>query len=197
MGIGEPHNIESSLDKMIPFIPFWSSIYLLCYLFWALNAVLTAREGKDTWYKFACAYVLAELTCCLFYIFFPTTMPRPEVTGSGIFDMTMRFIYKVDLPYNLLPSIHCMLSWLVTRYLIGSSKIPKWYQALSVINCFLIFLSTLFTRQHVLIDIVAGVVVAELAAFVADKSGLHLKFRAFFEKIDRKIFREADQEAEI
>lgn len=189
MGIGEHHNIESSLDKMIPFIPFWSSIYLLCYIFWAFNAILTAREGKETWYKFVAAYVLAELFCDLVFIVYPTTMPRPEVTGTGIFDWTMKLIYSADLPYNLLPSLHCMLSWLVTRYLIGSKKVPKWYQAVSVINCFLIFLSTLFTRQHVIVDIVTGVLVAEAAAFIADKTGLHLKFRAFFEKLDDKLIR--------
>lgn len=189
MGIGEPHNIESSLDKMIPFVPFWSSIYLLCYLFWAFNAILTAREGKETWFKFVAAYVLAELFCNIVYIVYPTTMPRPEVTGGGIFNWLMIIIYSADLPYNLLPSLHCMLSWLVTRYLIGSKKVPKWYQAASVINCLLIFLSTLFTRQHVIIDIITGVLVAEAAAFTAERTGLHLKFRAVFEKLDDKLIK--------
>ena len=40
------HNIECGLDRMIPFIPYTVVIYLGCYLFWIVNYILIARQGK-------------------------------------------------------------------------------------------------------------------------------------------------------
>lgn len=175
---------------MIPFVPAWSSVYLLCYLFWAFNALLVAREGKEKWFRFVAAYLFAEIFCDIVYIVFPTTMGRPEVTGSGLFDLTMKFIYTVDLPYNLLPSLHCMLSWQVTRGILGSRKVPVWYQAASIVICILIFLSTLFTKQHVIVDIFTGVLVAEVAYIIAGRTtSFRHKLEDWFGRLDRIIFR--------
>lgn len=189
MGIGAPHDLANACDEMIPFIPSWSVIYLGCYFFWAFNAVLVAREGKKKWYRFVAAYVMAEFFCCAVFILFPTTMPRPEITGSGIFDQLMIIVYSADLPYNLLPSIHCMLSWLVTRPLLGSVRVPGWYQVVSVFACVLIFLSTLFTKQHVMIDIPTGILVAEAALYAAGILPLADWFERLFGRIDSIIFK--------
>lgn len=40
------HNIETSIDRMIPFFAPSAAIYLGCYLFWAVNYILIARQGK-------------------------------------------------------------------------------------------------------------------------------------------------------
>ena len=40
------HNIEGPLDRLIPFVPFTVVIYLGCYLFWIVNYILLARQGK-------------------------------------------------------------------------------------------------------------------------------------------------------
>ena len=40
------HNIEGPLDGLIPFVPFTVVIYLGCYLFWIVNYILIARQGK-------------------------------------------------------------------------------------------------------------------------------------------------------
>ena len=189
MGIGSPHHIVSRYDEMVPFVPAWSSIYLLCYLFWIVNAILISREGRKKWYCYMTAYLIAELFCNIVFIVFPTTMTRPEVTGSGIFDLAMRMIYFLDLPYNLLPSIHCMLSWLLTRGILGSRKVPKWYQIASVVISILIFLSTLFTKQHVIVDIFTGVLVAEGAIFAAGRTSLPDKLERVFTAIDMRIFK--------
>lgn len=194
LGIGEFHHIVSKYDEMIPFVPVWSSIYLLCYFFWIANAILIAREGRKKWYVFMSAYLIAEIFCNIVFIVFPTTMTRPEVTGNGIFDLAMKMIYFLDLPYNLLPSIHCMLSWLLTRGIIGSDKVPKWYQMASIVISILIFLSTLFTKQHVIVDIFTGVLVAEGAIFMAGRSSLPEKLEKVFSSLDKRIFKGAAKE---
>ena len=40
------YNIETVLDERIPFIPWTLVIYFGCYLFWGINYILIAGQGK-------------------------------------------------------------------------------------------------------------------------------------------------------
>ena len=37
------HNIETAVDRSLPFVPQFLIIYFGCYLFWAVNYILIAR----------------------------------------------------------------------------------------------------------------------------------------------------------
>ena len=99
----------------------------------------------------------------------PTTNFRPEVEGSGFIPFVMRFIYWIDTPTNLFPSIHCFVAWLGTRYIYECRSLR--HRALTGVLCtigtLLVFASTLFTKQHVLLDVISGIVVAEIGWLVA------------------------------
>ena len=99
----------------------------------------------------------------------PTTNVRPEVEGTGFIPFLMRFIYWVDTPTNLFPSIHCFVAWLGTRYMFECKKLRHkgLTCVLCVIGSILVFLSTLHTKQHVLPDVVSGIIVAEIGWFTA------------------------------
>ena len=101
-------------------------------------------------YQFFTADFYARLICFVCFVFFPTTNTRPELTGSDIFTGAVRFLYQIDKPINLFPSIHCMASWFCCIGLRKCENVPKWYQNLSEIIAVLVFISTLALRQHVL-----------------------------------------------
>ena len=107
------------------------------------------------------------IICFLFFVFYPTTNVRPELVGNGIFVQGMRFLYQIDKPVNLFPSIHCMASWFCCIGIRRDKKIPVWYKIVSVMIAVLVFVSTLVTKQHVIVDVIGGVVVAELTWFVS------------------------------
>ena len=46
-------------------------------------------------------------------------------------------------------------------------KVPGWYKIVSVMIAVLVFVSTLVTKQHVIVDVIGGVAVAELTWFVS------------------------------
>ena len=102
-----------------------------------------------------------------FFAFYPTTNVRPELVGNGIFVQGMRFLYQIDKPVNLFPSIHCMASWFCCIGIRGDKKVPGWYKIVSVMIAVLVFVSTLVTKQHVIVDVIGGVAVAELTWFVS------------------------------
>lgn len=96
-------------------------------------------------------------------LFFPTIMPRPEVVGTDIFSKMLLVQYTADAADNLLPSIHCFVSYLCWIGVRNNKDIPTWYQNTSLVLALLVFVSTLTVKQHVIVDLIASVIVAEIA----------------------------------
>ena len=155
-------NLTSYYDDKIPVIPVFVLIYFGCYVFWIVNYILISRINKDHCYRFLIADLLGKLICGIIYITFPTTNIRPNITTSGIFMDTLKFLYSVDTADNLFPSIHCLISWYCFAGLRNCKTIPAWYRYFSFCMAIMIFISTLTTKQHVIVDVLGGVMLAEL-----------------------------------
>ena len=98
-------NLSSSVDRIVPFMPQFIIIYFGCYIFWVVNYLLIAAQKEEHRYQFFTADFYARLICFVCFVFFPTTNTRPELTGSDIFTGAVRFLYQIDKPVNLFPSI--------------------------------------------------------------------------------------------
>ena len=157
------------LDARIPFRPAWIVIYILAYLQWVVGYVLIARESRAHCNRVLAGEIIAKFICMLFFIVLPTRIERPVVEGSGVFAALTRLIFASDLPGNLFPSIHCLESWICFRGAIGMKRVPRWYAPAMLVLTLLVFASTLLVKQHVLVDIPAGVLVAEVGLLLSDK----------------------------
>lgn len=172
-------------DRAVPLVPFFVWFYILAFPFWAIGYLLSARRGKETFYRFVATDLTIHLTCFVIFLILPTTNVRPEITGNSWSEQMLQFVYAMDggnSPSNLFPSIHCYVSWLSWRSVHKSEKIPEWYQHFSLIFAILIIISTQVLKQHYLVDAVAGVVLVELAWNFYKKGNRH--------QIVKKIFRE-------
>ena len=107
------HNLSGPADEVIPFMPQFIIIYFGCYLFWVVNYFMASMREEKVKYRFFTADFYARLVCMLCFIFYPTTNTRPVLTGTDIWTQAVRFLYTVDKPINLFPSIHCMASTLL------------------------------------------------------------------------------------
>ena len=161
------HNLSGKIDAVVPFIPQFIIVYFGCYIFWVVNYVIIANQGEEHRYRFFTADFYARIICLLCFVFYPTTNTRPELIGHDFWTEAVRFLYTVDAPVNLFPSIHCMASSFCCIGLRGRKEIPRWYQCFSVILTGLVFVSTLALRQHVLIDVISGVLLAEGTWYVS------------------------------
>ena len=99
------HDFTTAFDRMVPVIPEFTSIYLICYVFWVVNYIMTARISREHMYRFLTADYLSRIVCGIFFVFLPTTLVRPEITGTGFWDQALRFVYSIDQSANLFPSI--------------------------------------------------------------------------------------------
>ena len=157
------------LDGRIPFRQAWMVIYILAYLQWAVGYVMIARESRERCYRVFMGEIIAKFICGLFFIVMPTRIERPSVEGSGFIAWFTRLVFSADLPGNLFPSIHCLESWFCFRGAIGMKRAPRWYAPAMLALTLLVFASTLLVKQHVLVDIPAGILVAELGLLLSTK----------------------------
>ena len=161
------HSLALPVDDRIPFLAPFIIFYILAYVQWIVNYLLIAREGKTFCYRFIYGDVISKLFCLVFFLFFPTTLVRPEVTGHSVCDQLVRLVYQMDAPVNLFPSIHCLESWCCIHAALRMKKTPRWYLPVTIVMSLCVFASTLLVKQHVFIDIIGGILVFEAGYFIA------------------------------
>lgn len=180
------YDLSNVLDEQIPFVPWTILIYWGCYLFWIVNYVIGCRQDKEEAFRFLGADLFSKIICLVCFLVFPTTNTRPMIEGHTIWEEGMRLLYRIDAADNLLPSIHCLASWLSFIAVRNNERIPKWYRAASFLMAASICISTLTTKQHVLIDVVAGVVLGEVSYQFVGKSGLSNWYMGVMLKLEPK-----------
>lgn len=163
-----PHSdLTSELDHAVPFVPWTIVIYIGSYLFWVVNYILCAMQDAKSRSRLFCADMLAKFVCLIIFLAFPTTNVRPVISKSDFWSEAMKMLYGVDMADNLFPSIHCLVSWLCWIGVRKRKDISALYRYLSLAIALAICVSTMTTRQHVMADVIGGVVLAELSYFVA------------------------------
>lgn len=174
------HDFTLPLDGAIPFVPIFSIIYVLAYVQWAVGLILIAREDPETCRRVMAGEIISKLICLALFILVPTTMVRAEIDPGDVFGRITGLIYAMDAADNLLPSIHCMDSWVCFRGAQRMRRRGKWYARLSLVFTLLVCASTVLIKQHVAVDVFAGVLVAEIGQYISRK---HPVYR-IFERID-------------
>lgn len=178
------YDFTMDFDRSVPVIPWFIYIYLGCYLFWIANYILIGRLDKEHFYRFVTADMLSRLVCGVFFLALPTTNIRPEITGNSFSEILMRFLYMVDQPANLFPSIHCLVSWFCYIGIRGRKEIPVWYRIFSCLFAIAVMVSTQTTKQHYIIDVIGGVALAEIVYFITHHCSLYKYVMKFFTRIN-------------
>ena len=149
------HSVQLPLDALIPFVPAMILPYVLAFAQWLTCFALLAWEPTARCRYFALGTVIAELICAV-----------PE--GTDVFSRLAAFIFAADDPSrNLFPSLHCVFSWLCLRITLASPRVSKPLRAANAVLTALIVASVVLVKQHVVVDIPAGLLTAELGLLLA------------------------------
>lgn len=162
-------NAEIFIDHKIPFVPWTVIFYLSCYLFWLVNYVIGSRQDRREAFRLLAADFFAKTICLLCFLLFPTTNTRPFVEGANIWEKMMLSVYAADAADNLFPSIHCLTSWFCYIAIRKNLKIHSPYKVFSLIYALCVCISTLTTKQHVILDMIGGVFLAEFSYYFVYK----------------------------
>ncbi len=164
------------IDDYVPFFTPSVLIYVLAFVQWILGYYLAAMDSRSVCLRMTTGDMIAKVICGVIFLLIPTTMMRPEVTGSGFSAWLTRIVFASDLPDNLFPSIHCLESWVCFRTSLWLKAAPKWYKVGGFIFTILVCASTVLLKQHLVLDIIGGILLAEFGLQLACRIKPELRF---------------------
>lgn len=160
------HVVHTVFDDMIPFCEFFVIPYLLWfpYMVFAIFYFIFKNENKHEYYQFIFNLMMGMTVFLIVSYIYPNVQHlRPsEFTRDNLFIDLVKYVYKADTPTNILPSIHVFNS-LAVHMAITSCEALKNKRAVRYGSLFLtamIILSTMFLKQHSVIDVFIGATLA-------------------------------------
>ncbi len=177
--------VHCHLDALIPFCKYAIIPYVMWFPWipFTLFYILWRAPRADFWRL--CLPLFAGMTLSLlFYAVVPNGLAlRPHsVPGTDIFAEAVRALYRHDTPTNVCPSIHVFnsVTLMLAYYRSNCFDVPgrRWMRPAAALLCLSITLSTMLLKQHSVIDVVFGILLAlalDYAAAVlqAEISPLH------------------------
>jgi len=176
----EVFSLVTTVDEAIPFVKYFALPYSVWIFYIYVCLFYFFKKDIHVYYRMLMTYAICALLCYLIYSVFQTTVARPYVGGTDPFSLLMQYIYNRDQPYNCFPSIHCFSSYMVMRAIWTSSFRNKWNMTLITGMSSLIILSTLFVKQHVVMDALAAIFLVEVvtaALIVFERKFRHARER--------------------
>ena len=162
----------SPLDDCIPFCEF----FLIPYLFWFIYLVgmhiYTFFYDTDSFTKLMRFIIFTYSVTILIYLIFPTCqLLRPaEFERDNVFTRFMADFYAFDTNTNVCPSLHVVGSLAVMFTGLQCQRLQsRGWKAGFIISAVLICISTVFLKQHSILDV--------LAALPLCLSGYYIVFR--------------------
>ncbi len=147
-------DLGTAFDRKIPFVPQFALIYFSTYIFVVQPFIILSKANQFYWMlaSFASISIIASLIHALV----PSKIERRENLDTGnLSGWLLGQFQKTCKPYGNFPSMHVGLSVPVVaaNFLVGGVGIGS----LSLLWAILIALSTLFTKQHYILDVLAGI----------------------------------------
>lgn len=150
-----------SIDDSIPF----RKIFVIPYMFWFAYMIVAflylGLKSKRDFLKLLIFIFLGMSISFSVFIIYPTGQGlRPLLESQGAFSNLVSFIYYVDPPINVCPSIHVLNSIGVHLAISNYDGAKGKIKIFSFIIMILICISTVFIKQHSFIDVIWGSILA-------------------------------------
>ena len=171
--------VHCRLDDLIPFCKYAIVPYILWFPWipFTLFYLLYKAPREDFWRL--CIPLFTGMTMTLlFYAIVPNGLAlRPKyVPGTDIFAQLVRMIYRSDTPMNVCPSIHVFNSVTLALAYHHCARLRGrkwlWVRVSADLLCVSIILSTMLLKQHSVIDVMGGIILALTLDVVADAVAL-------------------------
>lgn len=159
--------LVTEFDKGLPFIKEFVIPYVLWYPFIILCMVYFLQKSRKIYFRALFSLVAGYLTCYLIFFVFQTYVQRPMISGNDFFDSILKIVYTLDKPYNCFPSIHVVSCCIMIAGIFDMKESTIKAKIMVVISATIIIMSTQFIRQHVLMDVLSGMILGTGAYLVS------------------------------
>lgn len=145
------------MELSIPLVPEFFWLYMSMYVLFLLppfflNTVQLKSLGKQL--------ILATITSGIIFLLIPTQLGFERIRPDDPFYSSLYAqLFTIDLPHNLVPSLHVIFSAIIVFALLYGMK-NNVAKILTWVWLALLCLSTLLVHQHHLLDVITGLLIA-------------------------------------
>lgn len=152
------------LDRLIGFQPLAMPLYVSLWVYVSLPPALLATRREL--YSYGVAMAGTCLVGLVIFYFWPTAVPAADIDWARY--PGVDFLKNMDASGNACPSLHvatAIFSGIWLHHLLRRFGAPQWLLIFNWLWCIGIIYSTLATRQHVAMDVLAGLLLGVLGAY--------------------------------
>ena len=172
--------IHTALDEKIPFVEFFIVPYLLWFAFITFFTLYFFFPSRSEFYRMAAFMIMGMTVFLIISTIYPNgQILRPtDFARENIFVDLVKDLYQGDTPTNIFPSIHAYNSIGVHLAVRNSERLKenKIAQHGTFVLSVLIVLSTMFLKQHSVLDVIGAMGLAVPAyhlAYVVEPKRTH------------------------
>jgi membrane-associated phospholipid phosphatase len=158
-----PLSLLISIDERIPFRPRWVWVYSFLYYPFIVSTILTIQDFRQ--FAYTCAnFMILLVTQVAIAFIFPVKTPsrwRDYNPHNSVSERFLGIVHSFDKGGNCFPSMHIAVAMLSALHTANNLLDRFGAMAYCVfVLPVLIAISTVFTKQHYLLDIPAGAALA-------------------------------------
>ena len=163
----------------VPLIKIFIYFYDSWYPFIILCAFIVYKKDRNLYYLLVLSMMLSAFLAHITFIIFPTMVVRPDIEVNNLTDIVLYLTYKGDSPaVNCLPSVHCIYCFVTSYYIFKCQNLK--FKTIIIIYSLIIVLSTLFTKQHIVEDVILSLIYTITSIFIInifkEKLKIYTKF---------------------
>ncbi len=149
--------LSPALDRFVPFEPAFVFLYLCVYPVFLLPFFRATRPAVI--HRLAVAYLAMFAVSYTLFLAMPVAFDRPGLatTTPNFAEWALQLVYGRDPPWNCMPSTHCAVAMLSALALLETGRGVGWF---GMFTAAAIGVSTLYTKQHYVVDVLAGFTLA-------------------------------------
>jgi membrane-associated phospholipid phosphatase len=168
------HVIHTWLDDQIPFCEYFIIPYVIWFGFnLAVVGWFVLHAQKHEYYRLITALMLGMTAFLIVSVVYPNRLElRPYYVDTGnLCGKLVALLYQSDTSTNVLPSIHVYNTVVLCHAINTCGALRRRIGVLVSCNILgvLIILSTMFLKQHSVIDVSLGLVMGMLLQIVSDR----------------------------
>ena len=155
------HIIHTAIDDMIPVMEGFIIPYALWLPYLVAGMIAIAIRSRSISRKTSYMLMAGMTLFIIISLAYPNALElRAQLPDrENIFMDCIAYLHSIDTPTDVLPSLHVYDALAVAAGIHFAFKDRKFLLFLSDILCLLIVLSTMFIKQHSIIDVISAFVI--------------------------------------
>jgi membrane-associated phospholipid phosphatase len=162
------HEMYLPLDDLIPFFEGFVVFYVLWYFMVVGSILWFALYSRESFRGLILFMAVCQISAVVIFLVYPNKqMLRPEVMPrDNVFARVVFAIHSVDTNTNVCPSMH--VAWSVALASVWGKErgVRLIFKIFIGLLCLLVCLSTVFIKQHSVIDVFAALILCAAVEFL-------------------------------